>query len=46
MKRSAILCLIMVFVLFSTTIAFASIDNDLTKSLRAQNLDVFRTTRV
>jgi len=31
MKRSAILCLIMVFVLFSTTIAFASIDNDLAK---------------
>ncbi len=31
MKRSAILCLIMTFVLFTTTIAFASIDDDLAK---------------
>ena len=32
MKRSAILCLTIVFVLFITTIAFASIDDDLAKS--------------
>ena len=31
MKRLVILCLVMVFVLFATTVVFASIDDDLAK---------------
>ncbi len=45
MKRSTILYLIMVFVLFTTTIAFASIDNDLAKIKSAYekgNMDEFK----
>mgnify|MGYP001217632762 FL=1 len=45
MKRSAILCLTIVFVLFITTIAFASIDDDLAKiksAYESGNIDEFK----
>ncbi len=45
MKRLVILCLVMVFVLFTTTIAFASIDDDLAKiksAYESGNIDEFK----
>ncbi len=47
MKRLVILCLVMVFVLFMTTVVFASIDDDLAKiksAYESGNIDEFKET--